>query len=164
MSYAQTTTVSVAKSKAEIEDLITRYGADQFATLTESHRAVILFAVMGRRVKFVLNIPAKDDKRFTHRKSRYSWKAPEKLTDVQALALWEQECRRLWRCLLIVIKAKLEACSSGIVTFESEFLSHFIQPNGRTVGEDIGPQVLAMHESGKHVPLLLEGARFLEAK
>lgn len=157
-SFAAQTTVSVAKTKGEIEDLILRYGADQFGTLQETHRSTIVFAVMGRRVKFVLNIPAKDEKRFTHQKARAQYMSPTKRTDLQAQALWEQECRRLWRCLLLVIKAKLEACSSGVVTFESEFMAHFITPNGTTVAEEIGPQLLAMHESGKHAPLMIGGS------
>lgn len=154
--FAEGTVVSVPKSKAEIEELLTRYGADEFAQGTMPGKAVIMFSVLGRKVRFMLTIPAKDDKRFTHRKSRSSWRDPDKLTDIQALALWEAEHRRLWRSLALVIKAKLEAVSSGIVTFENEFLAHFVNPaTGRTVGEDIGPQLLRMHESGKATPLLL---------
>lgn len=157
--FAEGTVVSVAKSKAEIEDLLTRYGAEEFGQATSQGRAVIMFAVLGRKVRFVLRIPdVKTDPRFTHRKSRYDWKSPTKNTDLQSQALWEQEHRRLWRALALVIKAKLEAVSSGIVTFENEFLAHFVNPaTGRTVGEDIGPQLLKMHESGQNTPLLLSG-------
>lgn len=156
MSYAEKTTVSVAKSKAEIEDLITRYGAEAFGQATQNGRAMIVFKVMGRQVRFVLVIPSKDEQRFTHRKTKWG---TEERTEIQALAEWEQEQRRLWRALLIVIKAKLEACASGIVTFEDEFMAHFVMPDGRTVGEELKPKILAMHESGKQAPLLLEGAQ-----
>jgi hypothetical protein len=156
--FAEGTVVSVPKSKAEIEDLLTRYGADEFAQGTMPGRAVIMFSVLGRKVRFILTIPARDERRFTHRKARQSWKGPEENTDIQAQALWDAEHRRLWRSLALVIKAKLEAVSSGIVTFENEFLAHFVNPaTGRTVGEDIGPQLLRMHESGKATPLLLGG-------
>lgn len=153
-AFAEGTVVSVPKSRAEIEDLLTRYGADGFGYAIEARRAAILFSVAGRKVRFVLPIPAKDDKRFTHKKPRHAWSSPEKRTENQALEAWEQEQRRLWRALALVIKAKLEAVSSGIVTFESEFLAHFVQPDGKTVGETAIPALLTMWETGKQTPLL----------
>lgn len=77
--FAENTVVSVPKSRAEIEDLLTRYGADGFGYAVEAHRAAILFSVAGRRVRFVLPIPAKDDRRFTHKKPRNSWRPGNKL-------------------------------------------------------------------------------------
>ena len=151
-AFASATTVSIAKSKAEIERLLTRYGADQFAYAIEERRALIGFAVAARKVRFVLPLPAKNERRFTHRELKYGNEVER--GEGAAIAEWEQENRRLWRSLALIIKAKLEAVASGIVTFESEFLSHFVMPNGRTVGEDIGPKLLEMHESGKQVPLL----------
>ena len=156
-AFAAGTVVSVAKSKAEIEDLLTRYGADGFAYMQDAARAAVLFSVLGRRVRFILPIPAKDEARFTHRKPKASWRSPEKRTELQALAEWDQEHRRLWRSLALVIKAKLEAVRSGIVTFENEFLAHMVMPNGPTVGEGIAPALLEMHERGKQLPLLPGG-------
>lgn len=151
--FAEGTVVSVPKSKAEIEDLLTRYGADGFGYAVEAHRAAILFSVLGRRVRFVLPIPAKDERRFTHKpKDRFGWE--NKRTETQQAEAWEAEHRRLWRSLALVIKAKLEAVASGIVTFENEFLAHFVLPNGQTVGENIAPALLEMHETGKNLPLL----------
>lgn len=42
MSYAETTTVSVAKTKGEIEHVLTVHGADKFAHLSEDGRAVVV--------------------------------------------------------------------------------------------------------------------------
>lgn len=155
--FAEGTVVSVAKSRTEIEDLLARYGADGFAYAIDQSKAAIMFSVLETRVRFVLPLPSKMDPAFTHKKSRYSWGSPVKLTDAQAFALWDQELRRLWRSLALVIKAKLEAVRSGIVTFESEFLAHIVMPNGRTVGEDIAPTLLEMRESGNQIPLLPGG-------
>lgn len=41
MAYAEKTTVSVAKTRADIEDLIIRYGADQFISGFKENLAVI---------------------------------------------------------------------------------------------------------------------------
>ena len=40
----------------------------------------------------------------------------------------EQERRRLWRALLLNIKAKLEAVESGISVFDEEFMAHIVLP------------------------------------
>lgn len=150
--FAAQTTVGVGKSKAEIEDLLSRYGADEFAQATMPGKALILFSV-AKRVRFVLPIPSPGEKRFTHKKpDRYGFQ--QKRTDNEALEAWEQEHRRIWRALCLVIKAKLEAVSSGIVTFETEFLAHFILPNGQTVSEHVAPTLLRIHESGENLPLL----------
>ena len=51
----------------------------------------------------------------------------------------------------MVVKAKLEAAQSGIVTFEQEFFAHTVLRNNKTIEEWIEPQL----ETGK-VPLLPE--------
>lgn len=153
MSYAQGTTVSVSRSKGEIEDLLGRYGADAFGTVTKANEAVIGFEVSGRRVRFVLPIPHREEERFQLRGHGH------RTASVRSMEAWDQECRRLWRALALVIKAKLEACASGIVTFEQEFMAHIVLPNGKTVSEQIQPELTAIHESGRQGPLLLEGKR-----
>lgn len=151
MSYAQDTTVSVARSKAEIEDLLGKYGADEFGTITRGTDAVIAFSVAGRRVRFTLPIPSRDE----YQLSKHGRRSAE----VRSQEAWEQACRSRWRSLALVIKAKLEACASGIVSFDQEFMAHVVLPNGRTVEEQIGPELLQIHESGRQGPLLLEGGR-----
>lgn len=56
--------------------------------------------------------------------------------------------------MALVVKAKLEAVSSGIVTFDQEFFAHMVLPNNRTVFEEAGPAVTAAYESGIVRPLL----------
>lgn len=63
--YASDTSVSVSNSKAEIERIIERYGADQFMSGWSADKAVIGFTMSGRQIRFVLNMPAKDAAEFT---------------------------------------------------------------------------------------------------
>ena len=56
---------------------------------------------------------------------------------------WEQACRQRWRALSLCIKAKLEACESGITTFEEEFLAQLVLPGGVTVAEKIMPSIMS---------------------
>lgn len=151
MSYASDTSVSVARSKAEIEDLLGRYGADAFVTMTKADRAVIGFSINGRQVRFDLPVPSRDEERFQLRSHG------RRTAATRSAEAWEQECRRLWRAMALVIKAKLEACASGIVTFEQEFMAHIVLPNGKTVNEQIGPELLQIHESGRRARCFWRG-------
>ena len=149
MAYAEKTTVSVAKSKADIEDMVQRAGAGQFVSGYKDNLAVIGFTMADRQIRFILPLPSKDEKQF--------WYTPErrnKRSDEQAYAAWEQACRSKWRSLFLIIKAKLEAVESGISTVEREFFYDIVLPDGKTVGEWMAPQLEAGYESGKMPPLL----------
>ena len=61
MRYAQNTSVSVDKSKAEVEMILSRYGADQFLSGWDRDQAYIGFRLENRMIKFV--VPA--SKEFT---------------------------------------------------------------------------------------------------
>jgi hypothetical protein len=139
--YAENTTVSSEASRGEIERTLQRYGADQFMYGWDQDQAVIGFRCEGRQVRFVLRMPARDDRTFTHH-SRGA-RTPD-----AALKLWEQACRQRWRALSLVVKAKLEAVDAGISAFETEFLGHIVLPNGQTAGEWMAPQVEAAYATG----------------
>lgn len=124
--FAYGTTVAPEKTKAQIESLLSRYGANSFASGWNGTKAVLIFQAHGRRVKFELDLKNKE----------------------------EREVMRLWRCLLLAIKAKLEVVESGIATFEEEFLAHIVLPDGETVGDWIQPQIQNVYETGK-MPLML---------
>lgn len=141
MPYAENTSVPVERSRAELERILERYGADAFMYGWNPEGAAIQFRAHGRHVKFELPLPAKDEQRFwIHSRGR---RTPE-----AALKEWEQACRQRWRALTLVVKAKLEAVEAGITIFEDEFLAHIVLPNGQTAGEWMRPQVDAAYESG----------------
>lgn len=147
--YAADTTVSPGKSREEIERTLTRYGADGFMYGLEGSRAALAFRMAERHVKFVLPMPDRDAKEFTHTPARRNRRNPD-----EAMAAYEKAVRQRWRALALVIKAKLEAVESGITTFEEEFLAHTLLPNGQTVGDFMLPQVESAYETGKMPPLL----------
>ena len=122
----------------EIERTLTKYGADRFMYGWQPSGAVIGFAMNGRNIKFILPLPDKLDKKFTHY-IRGGFYTPR--VENEARAKWEQACRQRWRALALCIKAKLEAVECGITSFESEFLAQFITHDGRTVGEVVIPQL-----------------------
>ena len=151
MRYAAQTEVSSEKSKAEIEKLLTRYGATSFASGWQGDLATIIFSMDERRLKFVLPLPKRDARQFTH-----SPKQGYKRSDADAYKAWEQATRQRWRALALVVKAKLEAVETGITSFESEFMAHIVMPDGKTVAEHAMPMIAAAYQSGK-VQALLPG-------
>lgn len=157
MKYASQTAVPIDRSKAEIERLLVRYGADHFASGWRGNLATVGFRVHERLVRFDLPLPRQDEKRFTIAQVHRSWRTTKPRGAEAARKLWQQACRSAWRALALVIKAKLEAVDSGITTFESEFLAHIVLPGGRTVGDVIAPEIKAAYAGGK-APRLLLGA------
>lgn len=149
--YAEHTSVAVSRSKAEIEEILTRYGADSFASGWDHGRAIIQFKAKDRIIRFELPLPAQDDKRFL-RDGRGALRRPE-----QRYQAWEQACRQRWRCLALAVKAKLEAVESGITTFEDEFMAHIVLPGGKTLGQWAKPQIADAYAHNR-LPPMLSGA------
>ena len=151
MSFAENTSVPVERSRAEIERLLTKYGASKFISGWDDQRAVVGFEMRGRAIRMTLPLPKPTDPAFTKRaRSRWGQSKSE-----AARRRFDQELRRRWRALLLVIKAKLEAVQSGIVTFEEEWLAHFVLPGGRTVADTIIPEIERAYASGQAPRLLL---------
>jgi hypothetical protein len=149
--YAAKTNVPTAKTKGEIEAIVERYGASQFASGWDETAAKIGFRMAGRQIAFLLEMPNRTDPKFTQYVSRGSTKWR---TSDAAQREWEQACRQRWRALLLVIKAKLEAVETGISTLENEFLANIVLPDGRLVGQWMKPQLEASYGNGNMPPLL----------
>jgi hypothetical protein len=152
--YAEQTTVPADRSRAEIERTLQRYGADGFMYGWEATRAVIQFRAHDRHIRFIIDMPDREDKVFTHTPTRGNRRSEEAIQSA-----YEQATRQRWRALALVIKAKLEAVEAGITEFESEFLAHIVLPDGTTVGGWMLPQVAAAYESGVMPSMLQLEAR-----
>ena len=148
VSYAATTSVSVEKTKGEIERLLRTHGATKFASMWDQDHAAISFILGPRTIRLELPLPHETERRFTHTPDRGRVR-----TRQQAADAWEQACRSSWRSLYLVLKAKLEAIQSGIATADAEFLSYVVVAGNRTVGEAIAEQLEAA-STGKGVLML----------
>jgi hypothetical protein len=148
MKYAADTSVPADRSRAEIERDLDRYGATSFMYGREADRALIMFVANGRRVRFLLPMPDRNSKDITHTPTGKA------RTATQQQVQYEQATRQRWRALALVVKAKLEAVETGIVTFDQEFGMHILLPNGRTVGEEILPNIDRALETGTMPELL----------
>jgi hypothetical protein len=154
--YAADTSVPVERSRAEIESVLIKYGAKEFHTGWQEGKAMIAFRVADLFIRFILPIPGKNERRFTHKRDRHGYEA--KRTELQAENAHQQEVRQRWRALLLTVKAKLEAVECGISTLEQEFLAFIVLPNAMTFGEWVMENALPQIRSGK-MPLMLSGPK-----
>lgn len=147
--YAAKTTVPVEQSRRELEKTLQRYGAEAFSYGYDAERAVVMFQAGGRRIRFELTTPPLSDFTFTPSGIRRNQGDQQRAR--------EQAVRQQWRALSLVVKAKLEAVASDLVTFEQEFLAHILLPDGGTVGQWAGPQLAEVYATGQ-MPAVLPGA------
>jgi hypothetical protein len=148
VAYAATTDVPVERSKAQIEALLTKYGAQgyhtgwQAATADDPGWDAVEFMWKGKVIRFRVPRPSPkkpDGKSQPWAMDRYGFM----LKDAQLQKVVEQQNRSRWRVLFLVIKAKLEAVEAGVSIFEDEFLSFIVTGSGRTVGEILLPRLEA---------------------
>jgi hypothetical protein len=120
--FAADTKVPAEKTRAEIETILVKHGAKQYAVAVDRDRnqAHIEFKINRRRVRFELQLPPPQN---------------------------AQQVRSRWRALLLCIKAKLETVELGIATFDEEFLSNIVMPDGRRFGEITIPQLEYVEKS-----------------
>lgn len=142
--FAHGTKVPVEQTKAEIERIVTKYGADAFAVMRDGPVQMIAFRIHNLNVRFTVPMPKPKE---VYDASRYA------LTERQLDEAVVKETRRRWRALLLSIKAKLEMVESGLACFEEEFLANVVTGSGETIGEALVPQLDAI-QKGKGVPLL----------
>jgi len=138
MAYAKGTGVPVERSKAEIERLLKAKGATSFHSGWNAEFASLGFTLKGTQVMIGVPLPSVHD---------YS-----KHSRTRGQGAYDAECRRRWRCLLLILKAKFEAVHSGISTIEKEFLADVVLPNGRTLGEWAVPQLEAIQAGRLALP------------
>lgn len=135
--FAGSTDVPVYKSKADIEGLLTKYGAEgyhsgwQAATGDDPGWDAIEFLWKGRQIRFRIPRPSDTDPRVK------AYKGPKRGDWI------EQLNRQRWRVLMLVVKAKLEAVESGVSVFEEEFMPFIVTASGRTIGEILLPRLQA---------------------
>lgn len=121
--YATGTTVSVDRSIAELRRTVERYGGDTFGMLHERARTVVAFRLGGNPIRLIVGQPDDDP----------------------------AECRRRFRVLVLLTKAKLEAIADGLTTSDREFLADLVLPGGSTISEQFETRAI---DVSRVVPLL----------
>lgn len=145
MSYASGTKVSDDRSRAEIENLLMRYGAEEFGYMSRAEEALIGFKCNGMMFEIRVVMPPRE----SFGKTPTGKVRAEKARD----DAWMQERRRRWRSLALVIKAKLVAVADEVCTFEHEFLPYMVTASGKTVADHMAPLIEEAREGGQVLAL-----------
>lgn len=148
-AYAAGTAVPVERSRTEIERTLSRFGASSFVFGWDATGAMVGFVCRGRQIRMRLALPAEDD---YARSPQGRHRTPEQRRNAHA-----QVVRERWRALALVIKGKVTAIESGIVTFEEEFAMHTLLPNGANVADEVLPAIESAYATGNVQPLLQIG-------
>lgn len=150
--YAEGTSVEVTKSKADIEKLVTDNGATGFMSAWETtkkpHRSVVIFRLNERMLRYEVPLP---DPQVYHHSEGGRARSKEQMRSKA-----DEEHRRRWRALFLIIKAKLEivASSEEEDSFDRVFLSDILLPDGTTAGDVLVPQLAQSYRDGKMPKLL----------
>jgi hypothetical protein len=93
----------------EIRQVLRRYGAEEFSYGERLNTIGVSFIIKGIHVRISFRPPDPQDRRtFTETPSRRYERSPER-----AMRAYEDEVRRLWRFLVLWIKANLEASAAS---------------------------------------------------
>lgn len=149
--YAEGTRVPVNRSRDQIEHELGRHGATAFAYIKNADRSAIAFELGGRHI--VISVPMPTPEAAVEEATRAA-RARRKGPPGNAAEALEYAAQQRWRALLLLVKAKLEAVASGIVTLEEEFLANTVMPNGQTMGQWALPQVEQAYRTGRMPPML----------
>jgi hypothetical protein len=152
--FAESTDVPVWKTRAELEELLSRHGATSTAIFTSPERAMIAFEMNGRRVLMKISLPDLQSKDFTRHKRTGALLPAE-----SARARHEAGCRQKWRALHLAVKAKLVSVAEGVESFEEAFMAHVIMSDGQTVSDLVRPRIASAYAENTMVPLLPYGAK-----
>lgn len=149
MSYATNTSVTEDRSRAEIEKLLMRFGADTFGYSTSRTEAMIHFTHQGFDYAFHLPLPDRKDSKFTRTPGRNT-----KRSEQAAFVEWSKEVRRKWRSLALVVKAMLVGVTDGVLAFEEAFMPYIIMEGGGSLYHAMLPSL----EKRRALPAPKDGA------
>lgn len=152
-TYAKGTDVPVVRSKAELEGMLRAAGANGFALgWEEGADTTVMFRMANRMLRMRVAEPDPVKLGYTRTgKSR---------TDAAFERAMDAERRRMWRALVLLVKARLVAVTEGIETVETAFLPWVVIPgtDGQTVGEWFVPQLAQAYQTnGGSVPSMIPG-------
>ena len=148
LNYARNTTVSIERSRQELEVILRRAGADKVMLGWDGDISFVAFVIDDIPVKQRIEMPPRSEFNETETGRERKQNA--------ALVAWEQACRQRMREHVVLLKAKLIAINMGLRTIKQEFMSDICLPGGNTIGQQFDSQIEKALQTGK-LPALLPG-------
>lgn len=121
--HAATTTVPVAKSRAQIDKLLRDWACDgvRWTDHFNEGRAILEFT-------------------WTPEQSETTYMARFEIVDPEEKNL-DQGRRRIHRILRVFLMGQINAVAEGLVSLEEVFLPHIVGPDGKTVAQQMLPRM-----------------------
>jgi len=143
--YAARTQVAPERSVAEIQKLVRAAGATNWQH-GEDDEAVppmawVQFKLEGWLLRFRVLLPTRADETYSP--------GGRLRTGAQVAAAVDQERRRRWREVVLLLKAKLVAVDSGVVSLQSEFLPYLVLQNDETVADVVLPRLTQLQQAAR---------------
>lgn len=157
MTYANQTTVSVSKSRGEIDSLLQKWGARQvvWGDDWEAGQVLLKFVWVHDEAdygaRFILQLATNDEVR-----SRSHHATNGQFLQNKFDKLCADRGKSEHRLLLLWLKAYFNAVEAGLVTAEQLFMPFLEGVDGRTVSEMFLPKLHTMLEAGGTRNLLLD--------
>lgn len=153
MSFAESTTVPLERSKLELDRMLQKHGATQrgLAHDDDNGFAIVFFSLAGRQIRLQIPLPKVENFRLDHNRRPRTREA--------MIAKWEQACRTRFRAIVLITKAKLELIEMGLSSVDREFLADITLPDGRSVAEFLKGGLDEAYLSGRMPPMLGMGSR-----
>lgn len=146
--HAEGTTVSVGKTRGEIDDLVRRWGADGVSWVDDWRqgrmRLEFLWEKDGNAYMARFDVRLPDDEKLRAKARHASTHAflPARFEKLQ-----EARGRRELRVLLLWLKAAFEAVEEGLVDVEAIFLPFLVGRDGKTFAETALPNLTKLLNS-----------------
>jgi len=135
------TSTPVGKSETELRNLIEKFGAEQYGMMEDWGKGTLTIMFMYKEypirldldIEHIVKVRLEEEPYNSYR--RCSEEEYEKKIRGQAKKVG-------MRVLVHKVKADLLAIEYGIMKPEEVFLSHFVTKTGRTVGQELAPNLL----------------------
>lgn len=133
--YANKTKVPVSQSINAVRSLLQKHGADAVAIIETNKGAACQFVFEDKQYKMVVHYPSEDNDIV-----KYSPQGKLR-TESQIASEIESEKRRVWRSLLLFLKAAIEAHYSQVVDLKRSLLSSMVLKSGKTFYQEVEPRL-----------------------
>ncbi len=147
-SYTTGARVPADRSITEIQTLVRTHGATawRYEERDDQNPALmrISFVLEGLPLRFTVTAPTRDEVVISP--------SGHFRTEAQITAALEQELRRRWRAVLLLITAKFAAIQAGVVDLQVEMLPYIVLDNMQTMAAFILPQV-SSRQSRRDLPV-----------
>ncbi|WP_415854626.1 hypothetical protein [Sinomonas sp. G460-2] len=139
-NYVRGASLSSSVFQEEIRQMLAESGASRFRIASEYRRAAVVFSLGDRTFRMLVSPPGPAD---SQSERTHDWIQPSSRPHESKSA--QEAARQAWRQLSLLIRAKLDAVASGIVTFDEEFLAYMVLPGGGTVFQATAPAIAAAY-------------------